>query len=198
MNRTLPRLVAVLAFALALLGPFAAVADDAPARIENTTFSGALVTMGDLAPRPSVTTVRLRVTQLSPPGELDRLATIVRENGERALDNDLAGRDLGFLQFGDRFPERIGAAVATEVGGHRHLTLILARPLSMREIWRSQRSEDYRLRIVEIDLDADSPGVGNGTMFAASRLRRERHGVVSSENLGALPWRILNLRAMKD
>lgn len=198
MNRTLLRLVAVLAFALALLGTFPAVADNAPARIENTTFAGALVTMGDLTPRTIVTTVRLRVTQLSPPGELDRLAMIVRENGERALDNDLAGQDLGFLQIGDRFPERVGAAVATDIGGHRHLTLILERRLSMREIWRNELSEDYRLRILEVDLDADSSGVGNGTMFAASRLRRERHGVVSAQNLGALPWRILNLRALKD
>lgn len=173
----------------ALDGP--PVADGQP--VLHTTYVGTVLHFGEGARRTGSTTLRLRVDELTPDSEATRLTALLRLRGERMLENELAGRDLGFLQIGDRFPERLAAAFVSETASGSHLVLITERALSTREIWSNARSADYRFRVVEVDLDPS--GRGGGAMLAAARFRIEKDGTLGARNLGILPWRVLNLRA---
>ncbi len=201
MRETIARRLAIAVATVAVTGLTLAPAyaqTGAPQRetpIVNTTFLANVFTAGDLGSRATATTLRVRVENLTAQSEASRLTSILRVRGERTLENELAGRDLGYLQIGNRFPERLKAAFLTEVDGERHLVLITQRELSRREIWNSARSADYRFRVVELTLDAS--GHGQGNMLAAARFRIEKDGTLGTRNLGFLPWRVLNLRALE-
>jgi hypothetical protein len=196
MRETIARrltLAAVAAVALAgiTLAP-AAAQGETP--IVNTTFLANVFDPGGAGPRGSATTLRVRVESLTPQSEAARWTSILRLRGERMLENELAGRDLGYMQIGNRFPERLVAAFETNVDGERHLVLITQRVVGVREIWSSARSADYMYRMVELTLDAS--GHGDGAMYAAARFRVEKDGTLGTRNLGFLPWRVSNLRAV--
>jgi len=163
--------------------------------VVNTTFVANVFNLGDLGSRAFATTLRVHVDQLTPETEAARLTSILRVRGERTLENELAKRDVGYLQIDSRLPERLAAAFLTEVDGERHLVLITERTVSPREIWRNTRSADYRFRVIELTLD-DS-GHGGGNMLAAARFRIEKDGTLGARNLGFIPWRVLNLRALE-
>ena len=126
MRETIARrltLAAVAAVALAgiTLAP-AAAQGETP--IVNTTFLANVFDPGGAGPRGSATTLRVRVESLTPQSEAARWTSILRLRGERMLENELAGRDLGYMQIGNRFPERLAAAFLTDVGGERHLVWV--------------------------------------------------------------------------
>jgi len=116
--------------------------------VVNTTFVANVFNFGDLGGRAFATTLRVHVDQLTPETEAARLTSILRVRGESTLENELAKRDVGYLQIDSRLPERLAAAFLTEVDGERHLVLITERTVSPREIWRNTRSADYRFRVI--------------------------------------------------
>lgn len=193
------RALSIMALALAIAAiaaagnPAAAVAGE-QAKLEDVTFHGTVVNFGDLAPRSSTQSLRIRVHTVAGENQADYLADIFKRRGEAGLEQALSGRDVGFVQFGDRFPEPIAAAFVSEVDGNRHLTLLTQRNLALREIWGNRRSADYRFRVIEVDLDANNRG--SGTMFAAARFRKDKSGDVTADNLGVWPWRIMNLKPL--
>jgi hypothetical protein len=171
-----------------------AAAADVGAGLEGITFYGQVVTFGDLAPRSSTQSLRIRVRDVSELAQSSYLADIYQRKGEAGLEQALFGRDVGFVQFGDRLPEPIAAAFVSDVDGNRHLTLLSERNISPREIWGSRRSAGYRFRVIEVDLDATNHG--SGTMFGAARFRKDKSGDITAQNLGILPWRIMNLKPL--
>ncbi len=196
MNRSSTRLIsAVLAVAVVALAGAAGAAESPATPVVSTTFLGTVVTLGDLGPRASTFTLRLHVDKLTPDGEAARLTEVLRKQGETALASELGARDLGYLQLGTRFPERLQAAFLDEVDGARHLVLITQRPFSARETFRNARSADYRFRVVEVILDG--AGNGAGAMLGAARFRLEKDGTLGARNLGIVPWRIVGMRALK-
>jgi hypothetical protein len=164
--------------------------------VVKTTFLANVFDPVGNGPRGSATTLRVRVESLTPQSEADRWLSILRVRGEHTLENELATRDLGYMQIGNRFPERLAAAFLTDVGGERHLVLITQRVISPHEVWSSARSADYRYRMVELTLDAE--GHGDGAMYSAARFRVEKDGTLGTRNLGFIPWRVSNLRAVSS
>ncbi len=192
----IPRLLAVGTLAVAVVAVSGAARADevaAAGAVLNTTFVGTAVNWSDIGPRGMTTTFRVHIDQLTPDSEADRFASILRLRGEKTLQNELASRNVGYLQLDSRFPEPLAAAFLTEIDGHRHLLLLTERPVSFREIWSNARSADYGFRVIELDLDAK--GSGDGSMFVAARFKVEKDGSLGARNFGFLPWRILNLRA---
>lgn len=196
-NRITRRLTLAAVSAVALAGLTLAPAEaQRETPVVNTTFVANVFGFGGLGPRAAATTLRVRVQELTPETEAARLTSILRVRGERTLENELAKRDMGFLQIDNRFPERLAAAFLKDVDGERHLVLITQRNVSPREIWSSARSADYRFRVVELTLDASGHGAGN--MLAAARFRIEKDGTLGARSLGFVPWRVLNLRALES
>ncbi|MEO8505352.1 MAG: hypothetical protein ABI609_15760 [Acidobacteriota bacterium] len=193
-NLTATALVAMLA----LSGALAARADDTPSRagIEDVTFLGTVANMGDLARRSSTELLRLRVHDLGGPVQEQALLDVFHKKGAKGLEQALFGKNVGFVQFGTRFPEPIAAAFVNEEGGARTLVVVTQRQVSPREIWNLRRSADYNFRILEVALDGHDKGTGS--MYAAARFRKTKSGDLTADNLGFIPWRILNLKPARS
>jgi hypothetical protein len=171
-------------------------AEEAPVTtpIVHSTFVGTLLYLGDHATTGSTATLRVHVNALTSVEDVDHLADTLEQHGENALENELGSRDVGYLQIGERFPERLAAAYVEEIDGARHLVLITERDISAREIFANRRSADYRFRVIEITLD--ERGNGAGEMIPFARLRVEKDGSLGARNLDVLPSRVFGWRAI--
>ena len=193
-----PRIRALaLAFGLGVaLAASAAVAVEAPANVPvlETHYLGEILYLGDYGQTGATTTLHVQVNRLTSADETARLNETLSKNGEDALASELGKKDLGFIQIGQRFPERIQAAFLHEQGNERHLTLITQRPWSVRESFSNLRSADYRFRVIQLDFDL--AGKGAGEMLVAARLEPRLDGTLDARNLDVLTSRVLGFRAL--
>jgi hypothetical protein len=195
MNRRIRDLALALGLGLALVAG-AAVAVEAPANVPvlATNYLGEIVYLGDYGQTGATTTLRVHVDRLTAADEAARLNETLYKRGEDALASELGKQNLGFVQIGERFPERIQAAFLHEQGNERHLTLITQRPWSVRESFANLRSADYRFRVIQLDFDL--AGKGAGEMLVAARLEPRLDGTLDARNLDVLTSRVLAFRAL--
>jgi hypothetical protein len=186
--KKLPLLLPLLLGALLV----AAVAASPPeGSLEHTDLLATVVNFGALSPHATTETLRIQIREISPQSEADRLGDVLNREGQTGLEKALEHRDVGFVQFGQRLPEPLAAAFVTDFDNGRHVMLVSERPLGLREVWGGLRSESYRFRMIELDLDDNNHG--SGSMLPAARFS-VNDGQVIAENYGVWPWRLLNVR----
>jgi hypothetical protein len=195
MNPRIRALTLALGLGVALAAS-AAVAVEAPANVPvlETNYLGEIVYLGDYGQTGATTTLRVRVNRLTSSDETSRLNETLYKRGEDALASELGKQDLGFIQIGQRFPERIQAAFLHEQGNDRHLTLITQRPWSVRESFSNLRSADYRFRVIQLDFDLE--GKGAGEILVAARLEPRLDGTLDARNLDVFTSRVLAFRPL--
>jgi hypothetical protein len=155
-------------------------------------YRGALMDVGNILPRTSAELVTVTLDRLTGAAELAELADIQTGARQEALRDALEGREVGRVQIGQGLSYPISAALAHDGEGEmRHLVLVIARPITLGEIWRSTRSLDYPFSVIELDLEPD--GEGSGELNVAARVSFTADGAVQIEDLAVQPVRILGV-----
>ena len=173
--------------------PTAAAAAEEPAAAEMTgRYDGILVDVQAIYPRELAERVTVRVESLTSDAEADRMAEILRDRGNDALEDELWKKDVGRIQIGQGLGYPIAAALAFEgAEGMDHLVLVITRPISVGEIFAASRSADYPFSVVSLDLDED--GEGSGELVPAARLHFGSDGRLIVDDYGFQPLRILRV-----
>jgi hypothetical protein len=151
-------------------------------------YSGVLMDLGNVLPRTGAERLTVWLEDLTPREELAELADASQER----LRNALAEREVGRVRFGQGTSHPIAVALAADGDeGLRHLVLVVARPLTLREIFGASLTADYPFSVIE--LDVDGRGEGSGELNVAARISFTDGGRVVIDELAIQPVRILGV-----
>lgn len=152
-----------------------------------------LMDVGNVLPRTSAERLNLWVDRLTPDDEIARLAALQRDSRQEALRDELFDQEVGRVQVGQGLSYPIAAALAFEGRDElRHLVLVIARPISVGEIFTASRSLDYPFSVIELDLD--DAGEGSGELNVAARVSLNADGRVVVDDLAVRPLRIRDVQ----
>lgn len=168
-----------------------AAAQEALAAEMTGRYHGILVNPQTVYPRDLANRLTIRVDRLTTPEEADRMAEILRDRGNDALEDELWKKDVGRIQIDQGLGYPIAAALAFEEEGMDRLVLVITRPISIGEIFSASRSADYPFSVVALDLGED--GEGSGELVVAAQLHFGDDGRLLVDEYGAVPLRILNV-----
>ena len=142
-------------------------------------------------------TVLMSVDRWSTDAERDRLVTILREKGPRALldalqDTPSVGRirtpdSLGYdLHYAYQMP--------AEDGG-RQIVIATDRPIGFWEAWNNGRSVEYPFTVIQMRIGPD--GRGTGTMSIATKIRAYGN-IIELEDFATAPVMLTEIRSNRD
>lgn len=184
-------LVLVAFFNVATISASAATGAD---KAEIESFRGYLATPAYRMPRLISSAVTLRIDCFSSDDETEQISALLGKGKPNAAQSLLGERRVGTLQIGDALPEPVAGAwsFSDELG--RHIVVLAARPISMREIFGNRRSSDYPYTVAQIDVEED--GHGSGELSLAARLKVDETGHLEYNPLSVIPLRILGVRRL--
>jgi hypothetical protein len=120
-----------------------------------------------------------------------------RKDGQQALlsrwykEQPVVGRLIFPAELG--IDVRVALETKTEKG--RRLVLITDRPITLGEVRRNDRSRDYPITWIELDLD--DQGNGSGRMIPVAKLKLQGDGF-GYENFNIQPVRLNNVKKVED
>lgn len=184
------RALASVGLAFALLSGFA-LAADGPRPIETFTCFAANMQRGKAG------AVEITIFRWSTDAERESLLTTLQEFGrDKLIDALMKIRPVvGFM----RTPNSIGydlyyARNNVQPDGGRHVVLATNRRVNFREAVNNQRSMDYQLTAIELDIDKDGQGVGK--MVPAAKVSwNVKTKMIEVENFSALPIDLINVKS---
>ncbi len=187
------RAVALAGLVLLLVSGAAAAAEDKPGPIETFTCFAANMQRGKAG------TVEITIFRWSTDAERESLLTTLQEFGrDKLLDALMKIRPVvGYM----RSPNSIGydlyyARNDVQPDGGRHVVLATNRRVNFREAVNNQRSMDYQLTVIELDIDKEGQGVGK--MVPAAKVSWDvKTKTIEIENFSALPIDLINVKSKK-
>lgn len=186
-----PTALAAAALAACAAAPPPATAGEAADRAGTGRYSGVLMDLGNVLPRTGAERITVWVDRLTPREELAELAAL--DTSQNRLRNELAEREVGRVQVGQGIAHPIAVALALDGDeGTRHLVLVVARTLTLREIFGASLTADYPFSVIELDLDED--GEGSGELNVAARISFTSEGRVAIDELAVQPVRIQGVK----
>jgi hypothetical protein len=160
-----------------------------PAKYEATAFdqTGALGSSFGLT---------IYVTGLSSEAQIRELRGVLKEKGQDGLVNALQKmKDQGRLSStgGTGYGMRLATMLPKKEGGY-HIVLVTVTPINFLQ-GASERSRDYPLGIVVLDVDKD--GKGSGVLAPACSLKINEKDELEMERYGDKPYRLENVYLRK-
>ncbi len=157
-------------------------------------YSGRIVMTGGIA-AGGFAAFNIWVDEYATNDERERLITMLAEDGPEKLESELAAKEAGRFQMRGEISNTLGYAHETlKEDGGRIITLVGARPLYVFEQAYLTRSRDFPFGVIQLDLGED--GEGEGSIFAAARIRINRDGQVEVTSYGnGQNFRIISVRA---
>ena len=138
--------------------------------------------------------LRIQWTGETPEVELAAYSVIARQDGDQALRNELAIKDLGRLSVDGEIGRPIAIVHETRNEGMRRLLIVVPRDVSTQELFLSKTSTArYPYLVFDVTLDAD--GIGEGELHPLARLAVSPDGKISYETYQPLPLRVLRVEA---
>jgi hypothetical protein len=162
--KTKPTALAILAFLLLALGVGAQ--DKSP-----EAYSGVAVGTGGTVGGKSIP-FDIRVTQYTTDADVQKFATLVKDQGTDALRRALEKEDKGRVAVVGSTGNQIAIARKRMQGPDTIITIITARPMPFVELYRSGRTTDYPFGYLQVTLDAQ--GQGTGQIMAAAKVRFDK------------------------
>jgi hypothetical protein len=183
---------AVAAVCLSLAAVCAAPATGRISLPFSETYTGNITYFGGV--RGSVqTTFTITIESYTPDSEVQRLISVLQNDGQDAAMRLLSKEKRGKIQLGTRLGRDINAAWVTPgEEGERRITVIAERWIGFAEARRGTRSLDYPFTFAELFID--SRGRGDGGLIPAAKLRSKRGNVLEAEDFGIWPARLTNVR----
>lgn len=142
-------------------------------------------------------TVLMSIDRWSTDAERTRLVTTLREEGPRALLDELQDmRPVGRIRTPDSlgYDLRYAHQMKGEDGGRR-IVIATDRPIGFWEQWHSTRSVDYPFTVIQMNMDPD--GTGTGTMSVATKIRAYGD-IIELENFASAPVMLTEIQSVKD
>ena len=184
--------VLALTLALAIVASVAAGAEDRKP-IETFTCFAAQMERG------AAGVVDINIFRWSTDEEREMLLTTLQEFGrDKLIDTLMKIRPVvGYM----RTPNSIGydlyyARNNVQPDGSRHVVMATNRRVAIREAQTAQRSMQYQLTVIELQLDQN--GKGEGKMVPAAKISWDaKKKAIEIENYRALPVDLINVQAKK-
>ena len=136
------------------------------------------------------------ITRYTTDEELAKFAMIVKEKGQDALRSALEKEDKGRISPVGSVGIEIAVARKRQVGTTTIITIVTARSMSFRELYRSGRSVDYPFGYLQVKLN--QKGEGAGQIMAAAKIRfNKKSGQYEIESYGNQYIKAINVRPNK-
>jgi len=137
------------------------------------------------------------VTGLTPDGDIQEAAALLKSKGQDALVKSLEkAKEVGRIAptgfVGSSFQI---ARVRDGKDGSRQIVLVANRPMNFYEVRANTRTTDYPFTIVVLTLDKD--GKGTGTLAPLVKLKFNKKNELEVEHYGQKPFRLVNVRKQK-
>ncbi len=192
--------ILVLLFAICCLGvtafsqtPTATPAAKPKPKVEHFT----TVAMLSRAPATTASWVDVRVSRYSSNSTTQRMANVLVEGGQEALVKELEkAKTIGHASLSRRvgaFDLKLIRSRKTPTG--RQIIGISDRPIGFLEAYAGNRSTDYKVGMIVLNLKTNKKGqeIGDGMLLYAAKVKIE-NGKLDIEYLGMEPIRLTNLK----
>lgn len=162
--------MALSALCLGLLlvaGAAPASAEEYDEGMEPMRFRAIALNFGNMGPRGNAR-LDIVVNRWSTGEERAELMDALRGTGPRTLANTLSRMDrVGFVREVSRLSNnlRFSRSIPTETG--ERIILATDRPLAFAEVWRSTRTTDYNVTLIQLDVDYQ--GIGTGSIMLGAQ-----------------------------
>ena len=135
----------------------------------------------------------LEIDRYASAADAQRLTGVLAARGRLGLRDDLWKSNAGYLSVGGGLGYPIAAAFVEDTPAGRTIRVFLDRPLGFFETQYYFRSYRYPFTVIELTVDKD--GNGEGRFILAANLRSRGADTLEVESLGAMPFRLLHVRA---
>jgi hypothetical protein len=135
----------------------------------------------------------LEIDRYASAAEAQRLTGVLAARGRLGLRDDLWKSNAGYLSVGGGLGYPIAAAFVEDTPAGRTIRVFLDRPLGFFETQYYFRSYRYPFTVIELTVDKD--GNGEGRFILAANLQSRGADTLEVESLGAMPFRLLHVRA---
>ena len=155
------------------------------------------VAMVSRAPATTASWVDVRVSRYSSNSTTQRMANVLVEGGQEALVKELEqAKTIGRASLSRRvgaFDLKLIRSRKTPTG--RQIIGISDRPIGFLEAYAGNRSTDYKVGIIVLNLKTNKKGqeIGDGMLLYAAKVKIE-NGKLDIEYLGMEPIRLTNLK----
>lgn len=155
------------------------------------------VAMVSRAPATTASWVDVRVSRYSSNSTTQRMANVLVEGGQEALVKELEqAKTIGHASLSRRvgaFDLKLIRSRKTPTG--RQIIGISDRPIRFLEAYAGNRSTDYKVGMIVLNLKTNKKGqeIGDGMLLYAAKVKIE-NGKLDIEYLGMEPIRLTNLK----
>ena len=155
------------------------------------------VAMLSRAPATTASWVDVRVSRYSSNSTTERMANVLVEGGQEALVKELEqAKTIGHASLSRRvgaFDLKLIRSRKTPTG--RQIIGISDRPIRFLEAYAGNRSTDYKVGMIVLNLKTNKKGqeIGDGMLLYAAKVKIE-NGKLDIEYLGMEPIRLTNLK----
>ena len=155
------------------------------------------VAMLSRAPATTASWVDVRVSRYSSNSTTQRMANVLVEGGQEALVKELEqAKTIGHASLSRRvgaFDLKLIRSRKTPTG--RQIIGISDRPIGFLEAYAGNRSTDYKVGMIVLNLKTNKKGqeIGDGMLLYAAKVKIE-NGKLDIEYLGMEPIRLTNLK----
>jgi hypothetical protein len=176
-----------LIFAVVLTCDVSSFANDQ--KFKETYYANAIALGKGLSSQLQVT-----ITRWTTDEERNLILKTLVEQGQDAMIKVLEKqKETGFLRLPNTMGYRLYYAYQIQKDNKRRIVLATDRPVAMAEAWRSGRSMDYAITMVELILDENDKG--EGTLGFALKLKVNKEtNQLEIENYGTDPVQLRSVR----
>jgi len=133
------------------------------------------------------------VQELTSDGQVQELVSTLKHKGQDGLVRALEDiKDKGrFAPMGSVGTGMRVVRIHPTKDGGQHIILATNRPISFPELYNGTRSTQYKIGIVELNVDKD--GKGTGTLAPLCKVKFNKNNELEIEHYGQKPFRLANV-----
>ena len=181
---------------LAVFGSVATLAQD------KETYTGTILSYGSgRNTRTSTRAFTLNINGTTSDSDVDRLVSILQEDGQDALLRDIEKNDLGNISLGSQLGRTLYGVRIDEIDGKKRIRALFERWINFSEIRGGYRSLDYPFGYLELMIDP-ATGKGDGMLIEAGQVRWKRDKksnkyAVEIEDYATFPAKLMGVSKRK-